>query len=128
MARWPYLEKVAVEHLTSVMGKRTATRTPADLEALAADGFLRVTRGPGSDNGVTDSPLLDVESFGTTETSAWERAEDARQAVHALRGKAVNGVLVDTVSTASGPVLVDWGNPGIYRYVASYRFAFRKQF
>lgn len=127
MARWPHLEKLAVAHLTAVTGKRTATRTPDNLEELAASGFYRVTRGPGSDDGVTDSPLLDVESFGTTETSAWELAEDARQAVRALRGKAVNGVLVDTVSTASGPVLVDWGNPGIHRYVASYRFAFRQQ-
>lgn len=127
MARWPHLEKLAVAHLTAATGKRAATKTPDNLEAEAAEGFYRVTRGPGSDDGVTDSPLLDVESFGTTETSAWELAEDARQAVHKLRGKAVNGVLVDTVSTASGPVLVDWGNPGIHRYVASYRFAFRQQ-
>jgi len=127
MASWPHLEKLATSHLTEATGKRTVTRVPADLEAQAVKGLYRVTRGPGSDDGVTDSPLLDVESFGTTETQAWELAEGARQAVHKLRGRAVNGVLVDTVSTASGPVLVDWGNPGIYRYVASYRFAFRQQ-
>jgi hypothetical protein len=126
-ARWPHLEALAVAALSK--GDRIASiQTPEDLEALAATGFYRVTRGPGSDDGVTDSPLLDVESFGNTATSAWELAEDARQAIHALRGTSVNGVLVDTVSTASGPVLVDWGNPGIHRYVASYRFAFRKQF
>lgn len=124
---WPHLEKLAVAHLKGVTGKRTATTTPDDLGELVAEGFYRVTRGPGSDDGVTDSPLLDVESFGNTETRAWELAEQARQAVHALRGRAVNGVLVDTVSTAVGPVLVDWGNPGIHRYVASYRFAFRQQ-
>ena len=127
MASWPHLEKLATEHLTSVTGKRTATRTTSNLDTLAIQGFYRVSRGPGSDDGVTDSPLLDIESFGTTETQAWELAEGARQAVHKLRGKAVNGVLVDTVSTAVGPVLVDWGNPGIQRYVASYRFSFRQQ-
>lgn len=127
MPKWPHLEKLAVAYLKEQTGKRTATKTPDDLKVLAADGFLRVSRGPGSDDGVTDSPLLDVESFATTETSAWELAESARQALHRLRGRAVNGVLVDTVSTATGPVLVDWGNPGIHRYVASYRFAFRQQ-
>lgn len=128
MTSWPHLEKLAVTYLTNAQtGVRAATRTPDNLEALAAQGFHRVTRGPGSDDGVTDSPLLDVESFGTTETSAWELAEGARQAIHKLRGRAVNGVLVDTVSTVTGPVLVDWGNPGIHRYVASYRFAFRQQ-
>lgn len=124
--RWPHLEKLAIKRLTNG-DVRAATKTPADLEAKAVKGFYRVTRGPGSDDGVTDSPLLDVESFATTESRAWELAEDARQVVHELRGRAVDGVLVDTVSTASGPVLVDWGNPGIHRYVASYRFAFRKQ-
>lgn len=126
MARWPHLEKLAVAALTSG-NVRAATKTPDDLLALAEEGFHRVSRGPGSDDGITDSPLLDVESFGTTETQAWELAEDARQAVRKLRGRMVNGVLVDTVSTATGPVLVDWGNPGIHRYVASYRFAFRQQ-
>lgn len=124
---WPHLEKLAVAHLKSETGKRTATKTPSNLEELAVEGFYRVARGPGTDDGVTDSPLLDVESFSTTETSAWELAESARQALRKLRGRAVNGVLVDTVSTAVGPVLVDWGNPGIHRYVASYRFAFRQQ-
>lgn len=125
---WPHLEKLAVNVLTSTeTGVVAATKTPDDLEAQAVKGFHRVTRGPGADDGVTDSPLLDVESFGTTETDAWDLAEGARQALHKLRGRAVNGVLVDTVSTAVGPVLVDWGNPGIHRYVASYRFAFRQQ-
>ena len=127
MPRWPHLEKLAVAHLTAATGKRTATKTPPNLDTLAVQGFYKVTRGPGSDDGVTDSPLLDVESFGTTETQAWELAEDARQAIRKLRGKAVNGVLVDTVSTAVGPVLIDWGNPGIQRYVASYRLSFRQQ-
>lgn len=126
MARWPHLEKLAVAHLTAATGKRTATKTPADLEQVAAAGFYRVRRGPGTDDGITDEPLLDVESFATTETAAWNLAEDARQVVHALRGKVVGGALVDTVDTATGPVYVDWQNPAIFRYVASYRFAFRQ--
>ena len=91
---WPHLEKLAVHALSSPeTGVIAATKTPDDLEAKAATGFYRVTRGPGSDDGITDSPLLDVESFGTTETSAWELAENARQTVLKLRGRAVNGVL-----------------------------------
>lgn len=128
MASWPHLEKLATSHLGHETQKRTLTHAPENLQELAEEGVYRVSRGPGSDDGVTDSPLLDVESFATTESRAWELAEDARQAVLGLRGRSVNGVLVDTVSTAAGPVLVGWNNPAIFRYVASYRISFRKQF
>lgn len=130
MARWGDVQKVGIVALTTATGKRAASKTPSDLQAvIAADGgFFRVRRGPGADDGVTDEPLLDVEAFAGTEQAAWNLAEDARQAIHALGGQVIDGVLIDSVSTATGPVSVDWGNPAIERFVASYRLALRQQF
>lgn len=123
--RWPDVEKLAVAYLSAALGVRVATKLPGTLEASLP--LVRVIRGPGTDDGFTDSPLLDVEVFAATQPQASTVAEDVRQALHALAGKAVNGALVDTVSTASGPVRVDYGNPSVERYVASYRVELRQK-
>lgn len=124
--RWPDLHKLAVVHFTaSLSGVWVSTRVPADLEERLP--ALRVIRGPGDDDGITDAPLLDVESFAASEGAVWGLAEDARQAAHALAGSAVSGALVDSVTTATGPVYLDYGNPAVWRVVASYRVQFRKR-
>lgn len=125
MARWPDVEKLVVVYLSAALGVRVATKLPGMLEQALP--IVRVIRGPGSDDGVTDAPLLDLEAFAATQPAAATLAEDARQAIHALAGKAVNGVLVDTVSTASGPVRLDYGNPAVERYVGSYRIELRQK-
>jgi len=121
---WPDLQLLAVDYLSLVLGVRVSTRTPADLETVMP--MVRVRRGPGADDGITDSPLLDVETFAATEREAWDLAEYARQAIHELQGKAVGGQLVDAVSTASSPTSVDWENPAVERFVASYRINLRQ--
>jgi hypothetical protein len=124
MARWPDVEKLAVAYLNAALSARVATNVPADVDNLP--GFVRVTRGPGSDDGITDSPLVDVETFAPKQGDAADLAEDAREAMHALSAVAVNGSLVDYVSTASGPTRVFY-SPNVERYVASYRLHLRKR-
>lgn len=121
---WPDLELLAVTYLSDQLGVRVVTVLPADL----ADHLplIRVARGPGDDDKVTDSPLLDVETFAADRGGMWDLAEDTRQALHALAGRAVDGKLVDTVTTATGPTWVEYGNPAAHRAVASYRFALRQ--
>ena len=129
MASWPNLEAVAVSHLRTVTGYRTSTRIPSDLAESVP--LIRVMRGPGSDDRITDSALLDVESFTARDGSAvdmWDLAEAVREAMHALTGNAVNGVLIDRVTTATGPTYLDYGNPAVSRVVSSYRFEARKRF
>lgn len=121
--RWPILEKVAVAALNDALDVQAGTIVPGDVETLP--GFVRVSRGPGSDDDVTDSPGLDVEAFAPTQIAAAELAEDCRQILHALRGKVAAGALVDTVRTSVGPVRVDY-SPNVERYVATYTFAFRR--
>lgn len=128
MARWPDVQKLAVAYLSTALGLapgHVATKVRGDVDTLAK--FVRIARGPGSDDGVTDSPLLDVEAFALNPGDAWDLAEAARQAMHALTGTAVNGALVDSVTTATAPTEVDYGNPKVTRYVASYRLHLRKR-
>jgi hypothetical protein len=121
---WPDVEATVRGYLAGVLAGRVVTVLPSQLEASLP--VTRVTRGPGSDDGVTDGPLLDVETFAATRGAMWDLAEETRQALHKLAGKAHGGVLVDTVTTAVGPVYVDYGNPAVQRAVASYRLALRQ--
>lgn len=121
---WPMLEKIAVTALnTNLTRGRAATRIPDSVETL--DGFVRVTRGPGTDDGVTDSPILDVEAFHPDRVAAWEIAEDARQIVHSMAGSNAAGHLIDGVSTVTSPNWVYYG-PNVERYVSSYRVTYRR--
>lgn len=122
--RWADTEKLAVAHLTSELGVRVVTKLPARFEADMP--VIRVSRGPGSDDGITDSHLIDVEVFAASAGPMWQLAEDARQAMLRLAGRAVNGALVDTVATAASPTRDDYENPAVERAVASYRLSLRQ--
>lgn len=131
MDRFPDIIPPVINHLSSALSLplgRVATKVGADVDTLAA--FVRVKRGPGSDDEVTDSFLVDVETFtlSTTPQTAWPLAEDVRQAMHAMAGTSFSGALVDSVSTATSPTEIDYGNPKLIRYVASYRLRLRKVF
>jgi hypothetical protein len=121
---WPNVELVVRAHLATALNGRVVTVLPATLEDQLP--VTRVTRGPGSDDGVTDSPLIDVETFAATRTAMWTLAEQTRQALHDLAGTSVDGVLFDSVRTASGPVWVDYENRKVQRAVASYRVTLRR--
>jgi hypothetical protein len=122
---WPDVEATVRGYLATTIDGRTVTILPARLEDNLP--VTRILRGPGSDDGITDGPLLDVETFAASRGDMWRLAEETRQALHALAGKAYDGVLVDTVDTATGPTYVDYGNPKVHRAVASYRLALRQK-
>lgn len=122
---WPILEALAVSWLSERLGVGVSTDLPRDIETRHPGGFVRVTRGPGSDDGISDEPLLDVEAFHPDRVEAARLAQDARTAVHAMRASLVAGHLIDTVETASGPSWVHYG-PNVERYVASYRLSYRR--
>lgn len=124
--RWPNAAKVTGAYLRAATDRRAVTVLPSD-DLITQLPMYRVSRGPGSDDKITDSPLIDVETFAADEDQMWECAEDAREAMHALAGSLFNGALVDTVSTVTSPTYVDYGNPKIWRAVASYRLALRKR-
>lgn len=119
---WPDVERAYVTILREAVGVRVATDIPGDVEGIPG-GFIRVARGPGSDDGITDSPLLDVEAFHRDRHGAERLAEQARQAILASPNQI--GVLVDAATTASTPTRVFY-SPNVERYVASYRLRLRR--
>ena len=119
------IEAIVRAHLVAETGHGAGTSTPPDLEQRT-DPFHRVSRAGGADDGITDAPLVDVETFAPSRHAAAQAAEEARAAMHALKANAVVGTLVDTVDTATGPVWLDYANPAVHRYVATYRLTLRR--
>lgn len=127
MSRWPDIEKALVAYIRDATGgKRVGNLVPGDVETLPA--FIRVARGPGTDDMVTDSPVVDVETFAPKYGDAASLAEDVRQIFHALPGRRIGAVLVDRVATNVAPSWIDYRNPGTNRFVASYHIEYRQQF
>lgn len=127
---WPSIEKALIAYLHAETGAKTATKTPDNVELIPR--FIRISKGPGSDDLVTESTLVDVESF-TPETgqspdygSAVDFAEEIRQTMHRLSGCKAGTVLIDRVRTSASPMWVDYRNPATNRFVASYRIEFRQ--
>lgn len=123
---WPDIEKALVSHLRDSVSARVATKIPGDVETIPR--FVRVVRGPGSDDGITDSPLVDVETFTPAYADAYALANEVREALQKLTGKRVGNALVDSVRTSVAPAWVDYRNPDTNRFVASYRIEFRKNY
>ncbi|UVF61136.1 tail terminator [Arthrobacter phage Aoka] len=125
MSRWPDLEKALVDHVREATGgKRTGTLVPGDVETLPA--FVRIARGPGTDDLITDAPTVDVEAFAPKYGDAASLAEDVREIFHALPGRRIGPVLIDRVRTIMSPSWVDYRNPDTVRVVASYRIEYRQ--
>lgn len=121
---WPSAVVALVAYLRAETGVQVGTKVPGNLEALPR--FIRVARGPGSDDLVTDSTLIDIEVFAPVYADAEALAEEVRQTMHRLSGRKAGSVLVDRVRTSTSPMWVDYKNPATNRFVASYRFEYRQ--
>lgn len=95
-----------------------STVTPPDLENQLA--YIRVRRIGGSDDIVTDSARLDVDAFAASEYDAAVLAETIRATVHDFAHHVIGGRLIDRVRTEAGPASLDYDNPAVHRYVATY--------
>lgn len=121
---WASIERAITAGIRADLGTQCGTKVPDNVEALAR--FVRIARGPGTDDLITDAPLVDVECFSNNHGTADALAEDVRQWFHALNGRRVGGILLDRVRTSSAPMWVDYRNPGTNRFVASYRLEYRQ--
>lgn len=126
MSRWASVEKALVAGLRADLGVQCGTKIPDNVETLSK--FVRVARGPGSDDMITDAPLIDVECFSNNYGTAEALSEDVRQWFHALNGRKVGLMLVDRARTAAAPSWVDYRNPDTNRFVASYRLEQRQTY
>lgn len=128
--RWPDIEALLVERLPELLpaADGVATSTPGNLDGLA---FVRVTIAPGgTDDGFNDTARVDVEAFAPTREGASELAEDTRRAMLALAASdtsADGSKLIDRVITVVRPYWVNYRNPAIHRFVATYQLTTRVQ-
>lgn len=105
-----------VEHLP------TSSDRPAGLNGAR---FVQIQAVTGSDDGLTDSALIDIDCFAPDRVEARDLAELVRSWIIDLGGKLAAGVLIDSVFTSVRPHWVDYRNPSIQRFAASYRVTTR---
>ena len=134
MSGWPDVEDaltVLLAPLASDPGN-TGTETPDDLQGrLDANDytgtFIRVGRFGGPDDGITDAARVDVDVFAARRSVAVAAAETVRQFL--VAGPHVVGdVLLDEITTDSGPSPAPWDDPNVRRRTASYTVAARRVF
>jgi hypothetical protein len=94
---------------------------------------IMVTRVTGGDNRFTDHATVDVEAFHSSRSAAATAGRAAHywitQFLDGLLGAAVSytaddgtavTVYIDDVRTIRGPAWLDYGDPKVHRYLASY--------
>lgn len=118
---WPNVEVAYVEILADALGVDVSTDIPGNVEEL--DGFIKVTRGPGSDDRITDAPLVDIDTFAVDYGRAWELAEQARQVM--LDSTNRSGTLIDAVTTEAAPRRSYYGR-NVERVIATYSVSLRR--
>lgn len=102
-----------------------SVQTPGNLEDVMPFHKISVVRG--QDDTVTDTTVVDIETFARSWSQAAEEAEAIRTAMLSMAGKTdeQGRWLIDSVSTISRPVWVDYRNPAIQRFIGTYQLAMR---
>lgn len=80
----------------------------------------------GWDDKITFAARLQVQSYGVTRVQARDLAELTRQTILACPAEPVAGISVDFAATEQAPSFVDYGQPGIHRYIGTYRIEYRR--
>lgn len=120
LAGWTDAEDVGLA-LLDPLGP-AVLQVPADLVPP-----LNVVRCTGGyDNRITYAARLQVQTFGLAHASARDLAELTRQTILASPNTVLAGVSIDRAMTEQAPAFVDYGQPGIHRYIGSYRIEYRR--
>lgn len=113
------VEALLVAYLTPLSGiQGVSVDLPQNV--LTVLPFVQVNRVGGGDNYVTDSALVDIDCFAATRATASMIARTVHGAMMRLKHTAVNGVLVDSVETVTGPQWINYDDENLQRYVSTY--------
>ena len=103
------------------------TVTPSNLATRLGQGryFVRVGRVTGLDDRINDYPVVDVDVFGRTRSSARTLAEGIRAW---LLGYPlyVGTVTLDRVRTETAPFRAPWKDETVWRFLATYQITTRR--
>jgi hypothetical protein len=107
-----------VKTVPGVVGSGTVLKTDATLP------FVRVAKLGGTDDGITDAPLVDFDVFAATRSQARQIAEEIRDR---LRPRIRAGsAIVDSVRTSVSPRSLPWDNSNIQMNGATYAIGLRR--
>lgn len=121
LAPFPDAETVVMDLLAQVAP--TVTATPADL----TPPVIRVNRVGGSDDGITDTPRMEIACYGVDRPQAWYLSEQCRQIILSAYGVMVGDVLIDSTRTDNPPTQVPYAaTEDTRRVVSYYRLGWRR--
>jgi hypothetical protein len=120
LGSFPNAEEVALALLETAAP--TVLVIPEDL----VPPLIVVRRVGGADDRITDQPRIQVQTFGANYAQAADLAEQSRQLILASPARAVAGATIDQAFTDTAPAYVDYGQPSVFRFVATYRLEFRR--
>lgn len=127
---WPDAELVLLDLLKPLVpAGTTVTQTDEDLTPPC----IQVQRIGGTNDGITDRPLMQVTAYGRTRPDAWELARAVEQHILAAGGTAVSGehvttVLIDHTETSTAGRQTPYVNPDIRTVISDFRLDFRRQY
>ena len=125
LAPFPDVELVMLDLLRPVAPTVTAT------DANIVPPVVVVQRVGGTDDGVTDRPIVQVTCLAATRQAAWAMARQVQQVVLAAGGTAVSGtyvtnVFIDSTRTVTPPDQLPDRNVNLRPVSAQYRLGLRR--
>lgn len=99
------------------------TQTPSNLQDVLP--FFRLSLVTGSDNGVTDYSVVDLDVFADSRDAAYALSEDIRSRLTG-RSHRIGTFRLDRVLTEEKPRRLPWEDTNIRRYGATYRVSARR--
>lgn len=125
---WPDAELVLLDLLSPLVPTgTTVTHTDEDLTPPC----IQVQRIGGTNDGVTDRPLVQVTCYGSTRQEAWTLARLVEQHVLAAPGHAINGdytenAVIDYAATSVAGRQTQYENPDVRTVISDYRVDLRR--
>jgi hypothetical protein len=106
----------------ATLGQTSVFRRPPSNMTLIVP-LLVITRIGGSDRTITlDTARVAIDAFASDEDSAEALGETVRTAMRTkLHGYMYGGAVVGTVETFSGPQLLPWNAPNVFKVGSSYQ-------
>lgn len=127
-APWPDAELVMLDLLSPLVPTgTTVTHTDEDLTPPC----IQVQRIGGTNDGVTDRPLIQITCYGATRQEAWSLTRLVEQHIlaapgHAISGDYVTDACIDYATTSVAGRQTPYDNPDIRTVISDYRVDFRR--
>lgn len=122
LAAFPDVEaEVLPVVLAGIQGATVGTETPASF-----DRYIRALRTGGTDDGITDSPIVAVTTYAPSRAESMAMTAEAARRIRAAAATTAGGVLIDYTSVYTGPLEQPDQNPDIRAVTTYYVIEYRR--